>query len=139
MTPSQLFAELAAARLMVVATTDGETPEAAVVAFSFDAKLHEIYFATETDTRKYQNLVKNPKIALVVGWESWTAQLSGSATILEGEERQRVMQAHVERNPPSAKYAKLPSLVCVRVKLLQATFTDFRAGEVIREVENLAR
>lgn len=137
MTPNQLFAELETASHMVVATHGRQSPEAAVVSFSYDEALGEIYFASESTTRKIQNILKNPRVALVIGWGSWTAQLEGEADILDGDDRERVIQIHIKRNPGSSKYASLPTQRYVRVKIDWARFTDFRNGEAIHAVQGL--
>ena len=80
MTRQELLAFLRRHRLGVLATvTPSDEPESAVVGIAFTDRL-EVVFDTLGNTRKVQNLRKNPKIAFVVGWDGEiTVQLEGIA------------------------------------------------------------
>ena len=61
-------------------TKDG-VPEAALVGFAISEDL-QIVFDTVSTSRKYQNLIINPAIAFVIGWENeQTMQYEGVAKI----------------------------------------------------------
>ncbi|HWZ05127.1 MAG TPA: pyridoxamine 5'-phosphate oxidase family protein [Mucilaginibacter sp.] len=54
--------------LAVISTSTREnTPEAALIGFAVSREL-EIVFDTVKTSRKYKNLLQNPKVALVIGW-----------------------------------------------------------------------
>ncbi len=59
-------------RLAVLATlTDGFRPQAALVGFAVTPDL-DIVFDTVRTSRKYSNLIANPKVAMVIGWKNET-------------------------------------------------------------------
>jgi general stress protein 26 len=61
-------------------------PEAALVGFAISEDL-EIVFDTVKTSRKYPNLLKNPNIAVVIGWDNETTVLyEGVAAELSGPE-----------------------------------------------------
>lgn len=84
-------------------TPSGE-PESATVAFSETENL-AIIFGTLANTRKFKNLQQNQKVAFVVASGKESVQFEGEARLLEGEELERARNMHLEKNPPSKKYA----------------------------------
>ena len=52
---------------VIAALSDDQKPEAALVGFAISEDL-EIVFDTVKTSRKYKNLLQNPKVALVIGW-----------------------------------------------------------------------
>ena len=95
-------------RLAVVSTIDSKEsrPEAALVAYSETENL-ELIFATFSDSRKYENLQKNQKVALVIGgWdEDITVQYEGVAAELEDADLEECRKIHLTKNPESEEYA----------------------------------
>src|ERR1700744_2772061 len=69
--------------LGIVATTnEANGPEAALVGIAVSVNL-EIVFDTVKTSRKYHNILQNPKIAIVIGWDNeTTVQYEGTAEIL---------------------------------------------------------
>ncbi len=80
-------------------------PESAVVGFSQKDDL-ELIFATSSKTRKYQNLLKNPRVAIVIGWDKGqTLQYEGEAVELKDEtERREAINIHLSKMPSAAKF-----------------------------------
>ena len=77
------------------------TPEAAVIKFTITPKF-EIIFNTYNTYRKYKNLQKNSKVALVVGGEQGiTVQYEGNAMELNGPELQKYMTLFHQKHPKS--------------------------------------
>jgi hypothetical protein len=94
LTKEVLFDFLSRHRLGVVATANraGE-PEAALVNFAVTPDL-EIVFETTTATRKYPNLIRNPRAEMVTGWENdQTLQCCGVADMPEGRDGERLKAA----------------------------------------------
>ncbi|MEO7096409.1 MAG: pyridoxamine 5'-phosphate oxidase family protein, partial [Polyangiales bacterium] len=91
MTRVELLAFLRRHRICVQASVaeDG-TPQAAVVGFAVSDALEMVFDSVGT-TRKMINLRRDPRIALVVGWdEEQTAQLEGIADEPTGDELTRL-------------------------------------------------
>jgi len=80
-------------------------PQSAVVGFSEKENL-ELIFGTSYKARKYQNLLKNPRVAFVIGWdEGKTVQYEGEAIELKHQsERQDAISIHLSKIPSAAKY-----------------------------------
>ncbi len=71
--------------LAVVATvSDHKIPEAATVGYYFDDDFN-FYFLTRKESRKAQNLARNPNVAAVVGTTAGpnSVQLEGKAEVLQ--------------------------------------------------------
>ena len=83
-------------------------PQAAVVGFAENEKF-EIFFGTFTDSRKFQNLVRNAHVAMVIGWEEGkTVQLEGLAQeITHKDEIENITKIQLAKIPSAAKYVKL--------------------------------
>ena len=81
MTRDELYAFMNAHRWAVEATVaPSGAPQAAVIGFAATHDL-ELIFDTLKTSRKYQNMLKSPKMALVIGWDdAQTLQVEGSRT-----------------------------------------------------------
>src|SRR4051812_39951539 len=86
MTPAALLTFLRRHRLAVVSTVHAGAPQAAVVGIAVTDTL-DIVFDTITTTRKYANLLVDPRVALVAGWDyGETVQIEGIADLPDGAE-----------------------------------------------------
>ena len=65
-----------------VATSHNDTPLVTPVNFVFDDDDGFFYFATDYDTKKYRNLEKNKKIALVI--DIYNSTIDNKAVIVQG-------------------------------------------------------
>ena len=93
----------------VVSTSHADgSVESALVAISETPDL-AITFGTLDDTRKFANILRDPRVAFVVtDDENVEVQFEGRARLTEGEEHERCKERHVAKNPKSAKYADDP-------------------------------
>ena len=94
--------------LAVLATQGGEGPHTSLVAFAATDSLRGIIFATERDTRKYANLVADPRVALLVDDRSHRATdlveatavtAAGRAHEAQGRERENLTELLVNKHP----------------------------------------
>jgi pyridoxine/pyridoxamine 5'-phosphate oxidase len=87
MTREFIYDQIRQFRLAVLATTSVEhQPEAAVVGIAITSGL-EIVFDTVRGSRKYRNLIVQPKVALVIGWkDETTIQYEGDVAELGPED-----------------------------------------------------
>ena len=83
MTREFVYDQIRQFRLAVLATTsEDHQPEAAVVGIAVTREL-EIVVDTVRSSRKYRNLIAQPKVALVIGWKNETTiQYEGDAVEL---------------------------------------------------------
>lgn len=91
-------------KIGVIATTNSNQPEAAVVEYG-ETENFELIFDTFISSRKYQNLLKNPGVAFVIGWdEDITIQYEGEANELKGEELKKYKEIYFKKNPRAKKW-----------------------------------
>jgi len=132
---AQLLAFLKRHRYAVQATTSAEgAPQAAVIGIAVTEGL-ELVFDTLGTTRKAQNLRRDPRVALVVGWdEEQTAQLEGVADEPRGEELDRLKAIYFQTFADGIERQQWPAITYFRVRLSWARYSDFRPGGVIVEL-----
>src|SRR6185312_7592198 len=95
MTESFIYDVIRKHCLAVLATTSADLqPEAAVVGIAVTPSL-EIVFDTVRTSRKYRNLIAQPRVAIVIGMKNeTTTQYEGVATELRGAEDDRYREAY---------------------------------------------
>ncbi|MFB7372100.1 pyridoxamine 5'-phosphate oxidase family protein [Streptomyces sp. NPDC056222] len=127
MNHDELLRFLRGHRLAVEAsvTADG-APQAAVVGYAVTDDL-EIVFDTVETTRKYGNLVADPRIALVIGWDEITAQIEGVADIPQGRELERLREVYFTAYPDGRDRLAWPGITHVRVRPRWVRYSDFTA------------
>jgi hypothetical protein len=100
-------------------------PQAAVVGFAVSDQL-EIVFDTLESTRKYANLVADPRVALVIGWDdAITAQIEGVADVPTGVERERLRECYFGPYPDGRQRLAWPGITHVRVRPTWVRVSDF--------------
>lgn len=132
---SELLTFLRRHRYAVQSSTAADgAPQAAVVGIAVSDSL-EIIFDTLRTTRKAQNLLRDPRIALVVGWDDeQTVQLQGVADEPTGAELQRLKAVYFARFPDGPERESWPDITYFRVRPSWARYSDFRAGGGVTEL-----
>ena len=135
MNRTELLAFLRRHRLCVQASvSDAGAPQAAVVGFGVSDDL-EIVFDTLGTTRKATNLHRDPRIALVVGWdEEQTVQIDGVADEPVGVELELLQRVYFEAYPDGPERQSWKDITYVRVRPTRARYSDFRPGGAIVEL-----
>jgi general stress protein 26 len=111
-------------------------PEAAVVGIAVSVNL-EIIFDTVKTSRKYQNILHNPNVALAAGWdEEVTVQYEGIAEILgTGDESDNLREVYFRAFPDGRERAETwPGLVHVKVSPKWIRYSNFNEPQVIEEL-----
>jgi pyridoxine/pyridoxamine 5'-phosphate oxidase len=102
-------------------------PQSAVIGIAVTDAL-ELIFDTRTSSRKHQNLERDARIALVVGWDDGrTAQIDGIADRPTGPELARVKECYFARFPDGRDRASLPDMAYWCVQPHWIRFSDFNA------------
>jgi pyridoxine/pyridoxamine 5'-phosphate oxidase len=132
---AELLAFLRKHRYAVEATAAaGGAPQAAVVGVAVSDEL-ELVFDTLGTTRKAQNLRRDPRIALVVGWDDeQTVQLEGIADEPTGDELVRLKRVYFAQFPDGPERERWPDITYFRVRPRWARYSDFRPGGGVVEV-----
>lgn len=110
----------------------GSQPEAATVLFAVEDDF-SLYFGTDRKYRKYNNLLGNPRAAVVVGTapdDPREVQIEGEIEMLEGsEDAELVKKVFETRNPAMVPFLKLP-LVYFRLRPTWVRFLDETKGDI---------
>jgi hypothetical protein len=110
-------------------------PQAAVVGYAVSDDL-EIVFDTIGTTRKMQNLRRDARIALVVGWDDeQTVQLEGIADEPAGAELERLKAVYFAAWPDGVERQAWKDITYVRVRPTWARYSDFRANGGVTELD----
>jgi Pyridoxamine 5'-phosphate oxidase len=122
-------------RLGVLATCGADgLPQGALVGIAVTPDL-EIVFDTVASSRKYANLILQPRVALVVGWQDIsTVQYEGVARLLVGPEDDGYREAYFAAFPDGRdRVAAWPDLVHFVVRPTWVRYSSF--GEVVVKEE----
>jgi pyridoxine/pyridoxamine 5'-phosphate oxidase len=101
------------------------SPQAAVIGFAVSDAL-EVVFDTLATSRKYKNLVADPRIALVIGWDDEiTAQIEGVVDFPSGPERERIRECYFVAYPDGRERLSWPGIMHGRVRPTWVRYSDF--------------
>lgn len=120
----------------VIATMSGDQPQAATVGFSIDDNF-QVLIASNESARKAQNLKKNAKVALVVGFKGpKTVQLEGVAEKLDQHQGQGRIKLHFEKVPGAKKFAGESNQTYYLVAPTWLRFTDYTQDPSVFETRS---
>ena len=129
MLPTELLAFIRQHSLAVQASVSGAAaPQAAVVGFVVTDRF-ELLFDTLDNTRKVQNLRRNPKLAFVIGGLSTgderTVQYEGIADEPGGAELTRLKEVYFGVFKDGPERQRWPGITYVRVRPTWIRYSDF--------------
>ncbi|BAU55466.1 pyridoxamine 5'-phosphate oxidase family protein [Mucilaginibacter gotjawali] len=136
MTKEFLYNFIKQHRLAVISTTSKKNkPEAALIGFAVSEEL-EIVFDTVKTSRKYQNLLHNPNVAIVIGWDNeTTVQYEGIATELSGDDAGRYKEIYFSVYPDGRERAVTwPHIVHFKVIPKWIRYSNFNEPVVVEEL-----
>lgn len=128
MTREDLCAYLQSQPLAVVASINkAGAPQSAVVGIAVSGEL-EIIFDTVDSSRKYANLMADPRVALVIGWDNEVSvQLEGTARLLPPGEPDPLKEVYYGAFPEGRERAATwKGLVHFVVTPHWARYSDFK-------------
>jgi heme iron utilization protein len=117
---------LASQKLAVLSTQDHGQPYCNLIAIAATADLKYLLFATTRATRKYANLMADPRVAVLVDnrqndpadfSEAAALTALGKAWELQGAERQQFLPVYLEKHPYLADFAASINCALLRVKV----------------------
>jgi len=129
MTPEELLLYLRAQPLAVESSVSSSgAPQAAIVGVAVTDRF-ELVFDTVATSRKHQNLARDPRIALVIGWDQErTVQLQGVADQPRGHDLSRVQSAYFARFPDGPSRLSWPGIAYWRVRPEWIRYSDFNTN-----------
>ena len=127
MTPAEVVELIRRYRLAVVSSVAADgAPQSAVVGFAISNEL-EIVFDTLASTRKCQNPLRDPRVALVIGWDDeLTFQIEGRVDFPTGEELQRLHTCYFTVYPDGRQRLGWAGITHVRVRPTWIRMSDFK-------------
>lgn len=136
MTKEFLYNYLNGHKYAVLSTVaNNNTPESALIGFVVTKDL-KIFFDTERSSRKYQNLIKNPATALVIGWDKErTVQYEGKAIIPPKSALDDLFNIYVKVFPEGQDRRKLKNTVYFCVEPVWIRYSDFNKSGSIEELK----
>ena len=111
-------------KLAVVSTQSGGQPYASLVAFVASEDLRHIFFVTARTTRKFANLTKDPRVAVLINsstneetdfHDAVSITVTGTAEETGDFERQRVLTRYLSKHPYLEDFVHSPSCAVVKV------------------------
>jgi len=113
-------------RFAVLATEGDGQPHASLIAVTPMNGFRKLIFATYRNTRKYHNLTQNGKVAVLVESidisssgqkESFVLTAFGHVEDIETDEKNMVLEAHLERHPGLLSFMQSEDCSLVRIKV----------------------
>ncbi len=117
---------LTSQRLAVMATQSQGQPYTNLMAFAATEELRHVILATTRATRKFANLLADPRVALLVDsrandprdfTEAAAVTLLGRAWELQGRERQPYLELYLAKHPYLADFVAQPACALLRLSV----------------------
>ncbi|MEJ7598594.1 MAG: pyridoxamine 5'-phosphate oxidase family protein [Kofleriaceae bacterium] len=125
MTRTELIPWLQRQPFAVVSSVHADNrPQAAVVGVAVTEAL-ELVFDTLTTSRKYENLRRDARCAVVAWQDAVTVQIEGVVDEPVGAERGRLVAAYLAAFPDGEARAKLPTIAYFRITPSWIRISDF--------------
>jgi nitroimidazol reductase NimA-like FMN-containing flavoprotein (pyridoxamine 5'-phosphate oxidase superfamily) len=111
-------------KLAVVSTQSDGQPYASLVAFVAGDDLRHIYFITARTTRKFANLTREPRVAVLINsstneesdfHEAVSITVTGTAEEISGLEREKILTRYLSKHPYLEDFARSPSCALIQV------------------------
>jgi nitroimidazol reductase NimA-like FMN-containing flavoprotein (pyridoxamine 5'-phosphate oxidase superfamily) len=112
-------------KLAVLATHKAGQPYASLVAFASTEDLKQLIFATTRATRKYANLIEDPRVALLIDNRSnqdsdihaaAAVTATGEADEVPGPEKEALEHIYLAKHPHMKDFVSSPSCALIRIK-----------------------
>ena len=122
----QIQEVLERSRLAVLATHGSGQPHASLVAFTPTGGVRHLIFATHRDTRKYRNILADPRVAVLIGARDdfgsrpdrrLVLTALGEATEIPEVERPAALSAHAARHPDLQEFFRSTDCALLRVSV----------------------
>ncbi len=113
-------------RLAVLASEADGQPHASLIALTPMKGFRKLIFATYRNTRKYNNFIKNSKVAVLIESidinrpgqnKSYVLTAVGHAEEVEPRGRKKVLDAHLERHPELLSFLQSEQCALVQIKV----------------------
>ena len=125
---AELVALLRRFRTGIVSTIAATgAPQSAIVGIAVGDDL-ELVFDTLSTTRKFANVTRDPRVAVVMGEGELTVQIEGRANVPTGGELARVQAIYFAAWPDGRERAAWPHITWVRIRPTWIRVSDYAAS-----------
>lgn len=131
LTQEKLILDLIKQTTHAVIATNSETgfPESAFIGFGETERL-ELIFGTNSQSRKFQNILRDPRVSFVIGGESYvTVQYEGTTRILNLEEWTQYTDLFFQKTPSAKVYENQPNQQYLLVSPKWIRYSDLREND----------
>jgi len=124
-------------KVAVLATSAEGQPYGSLVAFAATGDLEQLLFATDRSTRKYVNLLNDPRVSLVIdNRREMKSGLSnalavgavGKAEELKGSDQEGMTEIYVSRHPYLADFVRSHEVAFFTVRVEYYVVSSFAQG-----------
>lgn len=128
MTHTEIVELLRHHQLAVISSlAEDGAPQAAVVGVAVSEQL-EIVLDTLTSTRKFHNIVRDGRVALVIGKAELTIQIEGRADVPGGDDLERLQEVYFATFPDGRDRVAWPDITWLRVRPTWIRVADYAAS-----------
>lgn len=122
---SRLRALCVSQKLAVVSTQSGGQPYASLVAFVASDDLRHIFFVTARTTRKFANLTKDSRVAVLINsstnqesdfHDAVSITVTGTAEEIGDLERKNILKLYLSKHPYLEDFVQAPSCAVIKIK-----------------------
>jgi nitroimidazol reductase NimA-like FMN-containing flavoprotein (pyridoxamine 5'-phosphate oxidase superfamily) len=113
-------------RLAVLSTQMSGRPYSNLVAFAATSDLKDILIATTRATRKYANVIAEPRVSLLIDdrsnketdfGETSAVTVLGTAAEVQGQQREQYLQIYLQKHPYLMEFVCAPTCALIKVKV----------------------
>lgn len=109
----------------VLATVSGNKPHCSLMAYITDKNCEEIYMMTLRNTRKYKNLIENPKVSILIDTREESPSTNVKALTVEGlyaaieskEKRKKIQAKLLSVHPYLSDFIKHSDAEILRIEI----------------------
>ena len=121
-------------KLAVLATQSDDGPHESLVAFSCSDDARRLFLMTHRQTRKYRDIIGNPRIAMLIDnrsnrdsdFEQATAiTAKGVAKELNGDARDKWLATYLKKHPQLTDFARLPEVALIKIEVTDYQIAGF--------------
>ena len=129
---------LKASRLAVLATERDGQPHASLIAITPVQGFRQMIFATYRNTRKFENIVHNGRVAVLIQGEDFYSSgrkkvfaltAFGHALEVVISEQEEAMHVHMERHPDLLNFLRSGEFALIRIKV--------EAYQIVRGIDDV--
>lgn len=121
---------------VIASIADDGAPLAALVVVAVSEHL-EIVFDTLTVSRKFHNIVRDRRVALVISKGELTIQIEGHADVPGGDDLERLQQVYFATFPDGRERVAWPDITWLRVRPTWIRVADYAASPPVITEQHL--